>query len=216
MLALLRTDIYRTTIPIGWLNLPESVTLSIKQHQVEDIKNKEGFERLFRTYYQVLCNYVFTYLKESAASEEVVQELFFKLWQKRDQIEVNGAWKSYLFRAARNESLNILKHLDIRDKYKEINLEQRRLQENTPGDQLESQEINDRVARAINQLPEQRQLIFRMSRFEDKRYREIAQELGISIKTVENQMSKALTYLRNELSDLLPALLIILESLFIK
>lgn len=183
------------------------------QKQIENINTTEGFERAFREYYAALCSYVYGFLKENEAAEEVVQDLFFKLWQKRNSIEIQGSVKSYLYRAVRNESLNVIKHIKIRENYKEHNERERNAQEELTSNELESNETMDRVTGAISRMPEQRQLIFRMSRFESLKYREIADELNLSIKTVENQMGKALAFLRKELTDIIPTLLILIQIL---
>ncbi len=179
----------------------------------EEIRTIEGFERVFKTHYSALCRYVFGFLHEEEAAEEIVQELFYKLWQKRNEIEIKGSLKSYLFKAVRNESLNLVKHIKVREGYKKHHERERALLELSKHDHLESSETLDRIAAAIAKLPEQRQLIFRMSRFENMKYREIAEKLNLSIKTIENQMGKALASLRSELSDLIPSLLIIIQIL---
>lgn len=180
-----------------------------------DFKSKQGYEALFREYYQPLCAYVHFYLKDRAASEEVVQDLFFNLWKKREDLEINTSIKSYLYAAARNHSLNVLKHIEVRENYKKLNEESRSLQESQVQDGIEASELEKRIKNAINQLPPERQRIFLMSRYEDLKYREIAEKLNISIKTVEAQMGKALKFLKEQLSDYLPlwlALLIFFEG----
>ena len=188
--------------------------METKQNQIADIFTKEGFESAFKEYYAPLCSYVFGYTGERAAAEEIVQDLFVKLWTKRKDIEIHGSVKSYLYRAVRNESLNLLKHIKVREHYKEFNQTNRDIEENRDHQELEQQETRERVEGAIAKLPEQRQKIFRMSRYESKKYKEIAEELDLSIKTIENQMGKALAFLRQELADLLPTLLLLIQILF--
>lgn len=166
--------------------------------------NKADFEGLFREHYQNLVSYSFFYLKDHAASEEAVQEVFFTLWQKREDLNISSSIKAYLYRSVRNHCLNVIKHIEIRENYKEHN-ERSRMEVEGRGEQtLETKELELRIEKAIDQLPPERKRIFIMSRYEDMKYREIADELGISVKTVEAQMGKALKFLREQLVDYLP------------
>ena len=164
--------------------------------------NKQALESLFRFHYASLCSYAFTFLKEQEASEEIVQDLFCKIWETRSEIEVDS-FKRYLLRAVHNSCLNQIKHINIREEYKEaIALDER--SDETPVSIIENDELSVRIQTEISKLPIERQRIFRMSRFEELKYREIAEELNLSVKTVENQMGKALKFLREQLSDLMP------------
>lgn len=165
---------------------------------------KADFEGLFREHYQNLVSYSFFYLKDHAASEEAVQDVFFTLWQKREDLNISSSIKAYLYRSVRNHCLNVIKHIEIRENYKEHN-ERSRMEVEGRGEQtLETKELELRIEKAIDQLPPERKRIFIMSRYEDMKYREIAYELGISVKTVEAQMGKALKFLREQLVDYLP------------
>ncbi|MBL4704168.1 MAG: RNA polymerase sigma-70 factor [Flavobacteriales bacterium] len=179
-------------------------------------KDRSAFELLFRTHYEPLVGFVFKYLGNQPEAEEVVQDVYFQLWKKLDEVEIETSIKSYLYQAARNKSLNIIKHRIVQRKYEE------HVQfHDSPFDstnQIEVDELQERIQKAIDTLPEKCREVFLLSRFEEKKYKEIAEELGISIKTVENQMGKALKVLRGELADYLPMMvlfameLIILES----
>lgn len=179
---------------------PNSDTINLPH----DIRTKGGYEALFREHYKALCSYVHFYLKDYAASEEIVQDLFFNLWKKRNELEITSSIKSYLFKAARNHSLNVLKHIEVRENYKKMNEEHRSDSEMQGTDEMETLELEQRIKDAIDQLPPERQKIFLMSRYEDLKYREIANKLNISVKTVEAQMGKALKFLKEQLSDYLP------------
>ena len=175
---------------------------------------KDALEDLFRLYYNSLCGYAFTFMKEQAASEEIVQDLFCKLWEKRAMLEVTSL-KSYLFRAVRNACMNQLKHIEVRELHKiETNVDD--IDSVTPEILIESGEVEARIQKAITELPVERQKIFRMSRFEEMKYKEIAEELNLSVKTVENQMGKALKSLRIELADIYPALIATLITFYIE
>ncbi len=179
---------------------PNSDTIKLPR----DIRTKSGYEALFREHYEGLCTYVHFYLKDYAAAEEVVQDLFFNLWKKREELEITTSIKSYLYKAARNHSLNVIKHIEVRENYKKMNEEHRSESEMLGTDELETLELEQRIKAAIDNLPPERKKIFLMSRFEDLKYREIAEKLNISVKTVEAQMGKALKFLKEQLSDYLP------------
>ncbi len=179
---------------------PNSETIQLSH----DIRTKSGYEALFREHYEGLCTYAHFYLKDYAAAEEVVQDLFFNLWKKREELEITTSIKSYLYKAARNHCLNVLKHIEVRENYKKMNEEQRSVSELQGTNELEAVELEERIKAAIDQLPPERKKIFLMSRYEDLKYREIAEKLNISVKTVEAQMGKALRFLKEQLSDYLP------------
>lgn len=171
-------------------------------------QTKEGFEILFMQHYEPLCNFVFGIIKDYDASEDVIQELFVKLWEKRKVLPDDLSIKAYMYRAARNMALNHLKHFEIK---KEFNLFKKASisdAEQCVGNPAETSELQEMISQAVNELPTERKRIFLMSREDGLKYKEIAAELNISVKTVENQMGKALSTLRTELSDYLPAIII--------
>ncbi|MGB0431679.1 MAG: RNA polymerase sigma-70 factor [Bacteroidia bacterium] len=189
---------------------PQNMTNSTENTDKAIIKAIKGgsynaFEKVFKTYYEPLCRFAIGYLKDADASEELVQQVFFNYWERHDQIDINTSIKSYLFQSVRNTALNSLKHEQVKAMAKV---------ELTKNDDYETQyvveenELSHRIETAITKMPTERQKIFKMSRFEELKYKEIAAELNISIKTVENQMGKALKYLRTELAQWLSILLI--------
>jgi RNA polymerase sigma-70 factor (ECF subfamily) len=169
------------------------------------------YEVIFRSYYERLCHYANMWLKDMDASEEVVQNTFVKLWEKRDSIQVESSIKSYLYRAVYNASINEIKHQKVKDNYANMHYNQE------PSSELHSQselkELETRIDKALKSLPEQCRLIFQMSRYQELKYREIADILNISIKTVENQMGKALRMMRMNLSDYLAITIIIVQTI---
>ncbi len=165
--------------------------------------DRTAFEQLFRAHYRPLCAFALQYVKDADRAEDVVQELFFRLWQDRERTTVTISLKAYLFAAVRNRCLNALK---TQGRVRSLNEEvDDRGEDAVRGEE----EHTDRIARvqaAIAALPEERRKVFRLSRYEGLKYHEIADRLGISVKTVENQMGKALKTLREDLADLVPAL----------
>ncbi len=165
--------------------------------------NESVFEQIFRKYYAGLCNYANTVLKDIDESEEVVQAVFLNFWEKREILEISVSLKSYLYKSVYNSSLNKLKHEKIKLAYKNYNAEQIRQNPQYASHLVTQTELQSKIEKAIESLPEQCRLIFKLSRFEELKYAEIAETLGISIKTVENQMGKALKVLREKLADYL-------------
>ena len=177
------------------------------------IESRADLEALFNEHYSDLCAYANNFLKDIDASEEVVQDVLFKLWVNRENITFTTSAKSYLFRSVRNACYNVLKHIDIRDEYKAYNEARINEAELSSEDEMMVSELKDKIRRAIDQLPVQRRKIFIMSRYDGLKYHEIAKKLNISAKTVENQMVKALKYLRQELKDYLPLIVLFFENL---
>ncbi|RUT79953.1 RNA polymerase sigma-70 factor [Ancylomarina longa] len=186
----------------------------ITQQSIQsDCISRSDFETLFNDHYSRLCAYAYNFIKEQEGSEEIVQEVFFKLWINRSDIKIESSIISYLYRAVRNASLNLIKHINIRENYKQHNKEQIEQSEQLDSDPLNVSELEKKIRASIDLLPEQRKKIFILSRYEQLKYKEIAEKLGISIKTVENQMGKALQFLRKELVEYLPLLIIFFNHL---
>jgi len=174
--------------------------------------DESAFEVVFRELFQPLVHYAMRFLKEQEASEEVVQEAFFAIWEKRSTLDIHTSLKSYLYRSVHNRCLNLIKHIGIREDYKVWNEQEREGQEAQFEGELGATELQLRINTAIEALPPERQKVFRMSRFEGLKYQEIADQLNISVKTVENQMGKALKALRASLADYLPAILLLIVA----
>lgn len=169
--------------------------------------DEQVFEQFFRTYYQRLCNYANTILGDIDEAEEMVQTAFFNLWEKRTSIEVHTSLKSYLYRAVYNSSLNRVKHLKVQRKHDDWYRQTTSSEHDNAAGCLIESELNGLIQRSVGQLPPQCQTVFRLSRFENLSYAEIAEQLNISVKTVENHMIKALRILREKLKDYLPLLI---------
>ncbi|MBB5286210.1 RNA polymerase sigma-70 factor (ECF subfamily) [Rhabdobacter roseus] len=169
--------------------------------------HEPSFEQMFRTYYERLCHYAHSLLKDQDDAEEMVQTVFLNLWEKREELEITLSLKAYLYRAVHNHCLNRLKHYKVREAHREYTVYYQPVGYEPVADALNGYELEERIEQAVSRLPEQCQLVFRMSRFEELKYQEIADRLRISVKTVENQIGKALRVLRSELADYLPSLL---------
>lgn len=171
------------------------------------------FEEVFKSHFKSLHAYAFTIVKDDMLAEEMVQNVFCKLWEKKDQLQINSSATAYLYRSVYHECLNHLKHQKVQSAY-HVFMAARPADEPAPAAaKLQMGELEWHLNKALNELPEQCRTIFQMSRFEELKYQEIADRLGLSIKTIENQMGKALRLLREKLSDFLPLLLLILLNI---
>ena len=168
-------------------------------HQYDD---ENAFEQLFKKHYNALHAYAQVILKDEDLAEEIVQAMFLKFWEKRGSLKIQSI-KAYLYKCVYNDSLNYLKQEKTKTKYQEFTLHTMNTEHEPASFKVELSELQQRLREALNDLPEQCRTIFQMSRFEELKYREIADHLGLSIKTVENQMGKALKILRFKLADFL-------------
>ncbi|MBT3241944.1 MAG: RNA polymerase sigma-70 factor [Bacteroidetes bacterium] len=187
-------------------------TLHISAQAV--LGSKSEFESLFRDHYSKLCAYANVFLNDLDAAEDIVQEVLFKLWKGRENLVIKSSVKSYLFRAVRNACLNLISHISIREDYKSFNEQEIQQTEQKFVDDSIVSELENKIRESIDLLPIERRKVFVMSRYDGLKYREIADKLGISVKTVENQMYKALQFMRKNLSDYMPLILLIFRGLF--
>jgi RNA polymerase sigma-70 factor, ECF subfamily len=175
--------------------------------------DEQAFELLFRKYYIRLCGFTNKFLADPEESKEIVQDVFMKIWEGREDIDPENSLKSYLFKIAQNLSLNRLRKKKVETKYLEIfKLVYVDHNEYSSFESLFTQDLEDNISTAIDTIPSKCKRIFELSRKEGLKYSEIALELNISIKTVEAQMSKALKILRFELKDYLEILILVLFS----
>ena len=173
-------------------------------------RDEAAFEQVFKTHYKNLHAYAFTMLKDDDEAEEMVQQVFFKLWERSENLSFSGPIAAYLYRAVHNESLNFLKHQKVKAGHQlHVAHSMKNKTEHGQGKMMRK-ELENKFREALNELPEQCRTVFQLSRFEDMKYKEIADKLDISVKTVENHMGKALKLLRTKLVDFLPLLLILL------
>jgi RNA polymerase sigma-70 factor (ECF subfamily) len=173
-------------------------------------RDEAAFEQVFKTYFKGLHGYACSILKDEIVAEEIVQNVFFKLWDRSEKLSISGSITAYLYRAVNNESLNYLKHQKVKMAHGLFVTYRKEGQTESASGKLQLKELEARLRDALNDLPEQCRTIFQLSRFEELRYREIAEHLGLSVKTVENQMGKALKILREKLIDLLPTAILFL------
>jgi RNA polymerase sigma-70 factor, ECF subfamily len=171
-----------------------------------------AFEMIFKNFYQPLCNYAYSFVQDRDEAEEIVQTTFLSVWEKRDNLSIHTGVKPYLYAMVRNASLNVLKHEKIKQQHAAVELAVAERSTESVTRTVMASELEERIFKALNKLPEQCRLVFKLSRFEELRYAEIAEQLNISVKTVENQMGKALKIMREQLKDYLPLLIVLMNG----
>ena len=168
----------------------------IKRIRQGDVKQ---FESLFRSSYVSLVRYAKSFVRDHDTAEEIVQDLFFRLWDERKKVTIETSLNGYLFRAVHNRCLHLLEHRKVIEKHeREITQEQTGSTENV-SELIQYNELQSAVARILERLPERCGKIFCMNRFEGLTYNEIAKKLAVSVKTVEADMGKAIKEFRKAL-----------------
>lgn len=171
--------------------------------------DKSSFEKVYRYYYPRLVYFARQYLFDLEASKNIVQDVFTELWAKRDTLRIDTNLNAWLFTVTKNKSLKVISHLKAQQNYDD-HIKMRLLEVNYKSladfdtSNLIFEELQSQIQAALDKLPPACRRVFEMSRFDDKKNKEIAEELNLSIKTVEAQISKALRSLRNDLKDYLP------------
>jgi RNA polymerase sigma-70 factor (ECF subfamily) len=159
-----------------------------------------AFESLFQAYAAPLAGFVYRYLRSREAAEDVVQDLFIHLWERRETLTVWTSVRTYLFTIARNNALNVLRRRRLELRWQERVATTRddvSEHKSDTEDQIVAQELESHIAQTIAGMSERSQQVFLMNRQDGLTYQEIADILGIAVKTVEMHMSRALTVLRS-------------------
>lgn len=178
------------------------------------INSPELFEKVFKEWYKPLCRAAFRLLHEEQATEDIVQEVFVKLWEHRASISFHYSIKSYLYKSVVNSSLNYLKRHQRSFHPDDATWEVIRGGTEDTEEKVFFNETEEKVNVALNILPPACKSVFILSRYEDMSNKEIAETLGISVKTVENQMTKALKLLKERLEPILKSLITIVLFIF--
>ncbi|MQY80037.1 MAG: RNA polymerase sigma-70 factor [Bacteroidetes bacterium] len=191
----------------------------IKQLKVGD---EVAFEYIFRNHFTGLCLFAEHFLKDPCVAEEIVEEFFFNLWDKYESIEINNSLRGYLYRSVYNRCLKYIRHKKVEKKYiseQEYYFFDKEIlgtaTNNYPLLNLISKELEDKISVIIESLPNQCKQVFCLNRFNNLSYKEISENMGISVNTVKTQMTRALQKLRKELNDylvMLAALIVILNG----
>jgi RNA polymerase sigma-70 factor, ECF subfamily len=163
--------------------------------------DKAEFESLFRSSYVTLVRYAKSIIKDHDTAEEIVQDLFFKLWQNREKINIESSLNGYLFRSVHNKCLHYINHLRIVEKHVQASVSGQTATTEDPVDIIRYKELQQKINLILERLPGRCSLIFCMNRFDGLKYNEIAEKLSVSVKTVEANMGKALKEFRKALIE---------------
>ena len=175
----------------------------IDQKLIEELKmgSATAFDSLFAKYGKPLFGFIYSILRNIEESKEIVQDVFVKVWERRQSLNEYSSFKSFLFSIAYHQIISEFRKNASKEKY----LEYRTLQSSeapfTPDLVVEYQMLTERIDLIVEAMPPQRRMIFRMSRYEGLSHGEIASRLNLSVKTVENHMGLSLKTLRAELGD---------------
>nr|WP_320119382.1 RNA polymerase sigma-70 factor [uncultured Marinifilum sp.] len=159
------------------------------------------FENLFKLYYPLLCYYALKFVKDSDLAKEIVQDLFCKIWEDREKLNIHTSFKAYLYRSTYLNCLQYLRKRGSKKQYEE-HVKNNSVSSHISKD-IEEKEIQIIIHETLLSLPDRCGIIFKMSRFDGFKYHEIADKLSISVKTVESNMGKALKAFRKNLKDYL-------------
>lgn len=170
----------------------------------------EAFRKIYESFCEPLYRFAYSYLKDSFEAEEIVQDVFLKVWEKRDEADEQKSFKSYLYRITVNRVFNELKHRVVKQKYEQHALNFDEITGETPESSIQFQELNKKIEHLLNQLPEQQRNIFIMSRWKGLSNTEIAESLSLSIRTVENQIYRASKFIKLHLNDDYPIVILLI------
>ncbi|MEI8084735.1 MAG: RNA polymerase sigma-70 factor [Paludibacter sp.] len=171
--------------------------------------NHLAYEQLFDSWYEPLCRYAFSILRDMDDAEDVVQKTFCKLWDQRENLNIKSSINSYLYRIVHNESLNTVHQKTSHQEHNLNYISTMNEADNSVAEQITANDLQLAIDKALTALPLQCRRVFEMSRMDQLSYSEIAKELNISTNTVENHVSKALKILRVELKEFLLLCLIL-------
>lgn len=181
--------------------------------------NDEAYKYIYDHHYILLCQIADQYVRDNFLAETIVGDVIFHLWEIKHNLNISTSIRSYLIRAVRNRCID---YINSQQEKKEVSFsalapeeipENRyMLSDNYPLGILLEHELENKIYAAINKLPSECKCVFEKSRFEDKKYEEIAKELGISVNTVKYHIKNALNALQKELSKYLIILFLIILS----
>ncbi|HEY4788753.1 MAG TPA: RNA polymerase sigma-70 factor [Bacteroidales bacterium] len=182
--------------------------------------NEREFEQVFKKYYPMLYYEARGYTGSYDLAEDIVCDVFTRIWQNRERLFVNTSLREYLIKSVHNSAIDYYRHKKAQDKLKsgvEETHQAFTLEDlgETPLDYILTLELEDRIKRAIDKLPEQYKRTFLLSRLNDLTYEEIAKEMGISVNSVKTNIKNALAKLREQLKDFFIIIFIFIFRMFV-
>lgn len=169
-----------------------------------ELSDTDSFDRLFRQYYKSLVLYAGTIIQDQKTCEDIVQNTFLKLWVAREIINIDISVRSFLIQSVRNRCIDEIRHNKIASDHITFSMKHDIGISNSTEDYVLYSELNENIESAINKLPTEEKIAFKMSRFDNMKYKDIAKALNVSQRTVEVRISKALKTLASLLRDCLP------------
>ncbi len=175
----------------------------MEKQLIEKIRagDEQVFEELFRTWYSELCLFANQYIGSADISRDIVQEVFIRIWDNRENFHIHSSVKAYLYRAVKNQAISHLRKskpsTDISEAYNTRSV----IYEMDENLLLKDESLTNQIWKEVGKLPERKRTIFTLYRKHGLSYKEIAEVMGITRKTVENQMGRALFFLRESLQS---------------
>lgn len=163
--------------------------------------NKEAFEIIFHRYKSKLFYFAFSYVHSKPDTEEIIQNVFVSFWEHRYTLNEELSIKNYLYKSIINGIYNYFKHKSVEQRFIDYSLLNSIKQDDSLQNNLYLNELQDTINSLISQLPTKQQQIFKMSRFQGLSHNDIAKKLGLSVRSVENQVYRALKFLKDNLKE---------------
>ena len=186
-------------------NIPFTLTLELREKNIiEGLRSgrESAYRQIFEQYYQKLVVFAHRYLDDMESARDIVQDLFVNLYDSRHSISIQTSLKSYLYSAVKNRCLNQFKQKQVREKHRQMSIFEANVLHPDLEEEMDAVELEARIYEIVSKLPDKCRQIYIMSRVDGKQNKEIADELNLSKRTVETQISKALKYLKNSLFPL--------------
>ncbi|NVK84770.1 MAG: RNA polymerase sigma-70 factor [Cytophagia bacterium] len=170
--------------------------------------DETAFQETFELYFKVLVLFATKFSLDKETAEDLVQDVFVKLYEQKERLQFHSSLKAFLYQSVRNRCIDMIRSSKTREKHHMEIKAGAELEGLNSEDLMLQSELEEKIYHSIGQLPEQCQIIFKMNRFEGKKNQEIAEELNISKRTVETQISKALKRLREDIYPYLKTLIL--------
>ncbi|MCL3779540.1 RNA polymerase sigma-70 factor [Prolixibacteraceae bacterium JC049] len=177
-----------------------------KEHLLNALKNRDlnAYEAIFFQYHGRLVLFAYKFIGDMQVAKDLVQDAFMLLWDKANTIQINHSVKAYLYQSIKNSCLNYNRHTKIKQSVQHtLETETNEFSNNDPYYSLIELELEEKIAEVIESLPPKCKEVFKLSRFEQLKNREIADQMSISVKMVEKHISKAIQILRQQLTEFL-------------
>jgi RNA polymerase sigma-70 factor (ECF subfamily) len=181
----------------------KDLILNSDEELMKEVKadNMFAFDFLYKKYCKRIYKFGYTLLKSAEESENLMQDVFLKLWENRHQVEKNSSIKSYIFTIAYNSAITIIRHKARASEFVEYLKSIQNLHEDPVDLELEYKDLTKRLDEILNALPDRQKEVYLLHRVEGLKYNEIAERLSISVNTIENHMSHALKTIREKLGN---------------